>query len=399
MADPLSPRIPIVMFHSVGVCLPNWKWQAMTIPYEMFEKQVHLLKSHGYHCRTLTDLPDISASPAKVQQPEVILTFDDGYLDNWVFAYPILKRMGWQGTIYVNPEFIDPSETPRPTLEDVWAGTCAIADLQSHGFLNRAELRLLQESGVMEIASHSMSHTWFPTGPEIQGFHNPHQNRPWLGWNAQPHRKFAYLVEDQSEFVPFGTPIYANGRSLGIRRFFPDSEATVNCVDFVKEQGGKLFFDRPDWKDELTRIAATTPTSGRYETDAEMTARYRYEICESRNILADITGHSINHFCWPGGAYCDQSWNIATEENFQTITVTSGDRIRWSESDPRFVRRIGCGRFVAMRKNRYRTDDPAFLLMACEIERGRKDVALPLRIKKLLLAARHGFKASVIKLP
>ncbi len=399
MPETISPAIPIVMYHSVGVSLPGWKWQAMTIPFEMFERQVHILKSNGYKCRPLADLPGLFDRATTGKDPEIILTFDDGYLDNWVFAYPILKRMGWQGTIYVNPEFIDPSETPRPTLEDVWAGRCSMNDLKVHGFLNRSELRSLQASGVMEIASHSMSHTWHWTGPEIVGFHNPHQDRPWLGWNARPERKFAYLSEDQREFTPWGSPIYANGRSLGVRRFFPDPVTANTCIEYVKSKGGKSFFQHKGWREELAAVADRSPTTGRYETEAELIDRFRYEICESRRILAEITGQPVNHFCWPGGAYCQKSWQIADDEAYRTITVASHDSVHWQEPDPRFVRRIGCGLFVALRRKRYRTNDPNFLLLECEYLRGCQEALWSMRWKKFLLAARHGFKASVIKLP
>ena len=40
---------------------------------------------------------------------DIVLTFDDGYLDNWVFAYPLLEKYNLRGTIFVNPEFVDPS--------------------------------------------------------------------------------------------------------------------------------------------------------------------------------------------------------------------------------------------------------------------------------------------------
>ncbi len=110
---------------------------------------------------------------------------------------------------------------PAPHWRTCGPAVCALEDLQWHGFLNRAELRLLQESGVMVIGSHSMTHTWYPTGPEVIDSHRPDLDTPWLAWNARPERKYAYLPENQSAFVPFDTPIHQHGRSLGIRRYFP----------------------------------------------------------------------------------------------------------------------------------------------------------------------------------
>ena len=349
------PRVPVIMYHSVGRILPGWIWSDLTTKMEFFEKQVKLLKKNGFQSISLDDFRNRQESGTAGKKREVVLTFDDGYLDNWVCAYPILKREGWRGTIYVNPDFIDPGEEPRPTLEDVWSGKCSLDDLTLHGFLNRAELRQLQESGVMVIASHSMTHTWYPTGPEIVDNHRPDLSTPWLAWNARPERKFAYLTEDQSDFVPFGSPIHAHGRSLGIRRYFPGEP------------------------------------EGRYETDEEMKDRFRAEIFDSREILEDIIGAPVTHFCFPGGAYCQDSWAVAEEAGYTTTCVTRKDHLRWSDGDPRLVRRIGCSDSVTFLGKRYPTDDPAFLLLACEIELGTNWKKWPLRLRKLATGARSGF--------
>ncbi len=343
------------MYHSVGPSVPDWIWNTLTIDVELFEKQLLALKRSGYRSISLDELRDIQANGTAGSDRVVALTFDDGYLDNWVAAYPLLKREGWQGTIYVNPDFIDPGEEPRPTLEDVWAGRCSLDDLQWHGFLNRAELKLLQESGVMVIASHSMTHTWYPTGPEVVDSHRPDLTTPWLAWNARPERKFAYLTEDQTEFVPFGTPIHRHGRALGIRRFFPDA------------------------------------ADGRYETDEEMQDRFRHEIFESRRILQELTDSEVAHFCWPGGAYCDESWPLAEEAGYTTICVARKDLSRWQSDDPRLVRRIGCANIVTTVGGAYWTRDPMLLLLACEVELGHSWKRWPMRLRKLAAAARAGF--------
>ena len=37
-----------------------------------------------------------------------MITFDDGYKDNWIFSFLLLKKYGFKSTIWINPEFIDP---------------------------------------------------------------------------------------------------------------------------------------------------------------------------------------------------------------------------------------------------------------------------------------------------
>ena len=298
-----------------------------------------------------------------------MLTFDDGYLDNWVFAYPLLKREGWRGTVYVNPDFIDPGETPRPNLEDVWSGRCAREDLQVHGFLNRAELRILHESGVLEIGSHSMSHTSYPVSSEIVDYHRPRLDTPWMSWNARPDRKFAYLQEDQAEFVPWGHPVHAHGRSLGVRRYLPDPHLAEVTTAVVAESGPG-FFAQADWRKRLDAVAAPLAEQGRYESDEEMVARFEREILEAKTILEELLGAQVDHFCWPGGAYDEDSWPVIEKAGHRTICIARKDQARWQSEDPRFVRRIGCSNEITFQGRRYRTDDPVFLLLACETELG-----------------------------
>ena len=352
------PRTPVLMYHSVGRPPADWIWKNLTSGPELFERQISLLQRHDYNCITLDDLRENQEAGTDGRRREVVLTFDDGYLDNWVVVYPMLKRAGWRGAIYVNPEFIDPSEEPRPTLEDYWAGRCRLEDLPPPGFLNRAELRLMQQSGVMTIASHSMTHTWYAVGPDIIDRHRPDRRTPWLAWNARPDRKFAYLTEDQSDFIPFDTPIYEHGRSLGIRRYFPDNDG------------------------------------GRHETDAEMTERFRYEILDAKRILEDIVGTEVAHFAWPGGAYCDESWAVADAAGFSTICVGSRDAVRGGSKDPRLVTRIGCGKLVSSVGGRYETEDPRILLLQCEVTLGRTLPNWELRGRKFMVAARAGFRAT-----
>ena len=47
------------------------------------------------------------------------ITFDDGYADNWVYAYPILKKHGHRAAIWLSTDFVDPRREPRATCPGV----------------------------------------------------------------------------------------------------------------------------------------------------------------------------------------------------------------------------------------------------------------------------------------
>ena len=376
-------RLPVVMYHTIGDPDPGWLWAGLACPLALFQGHMERLNARGFRPATLDDVHDRQAAGTIDATRLAVLTFDDGYLDNWVHAYPLMKRAGWKGIVYVNPDFIEPGDTPRPTLEDVWSGKLAARDLQYRGFLNWAEVELLDRSGVLAIGSHSMSHTWFPVGPEMVDFHRPGSAAPWLAWNARPDRKPYYLNEDQSGFVPWGAAIHSHGRSLGVRRWFPDPDIDPALVAHVAAHGGAGFFGRPDWRRELEAVAqAADGGRGRFETDQEMRERFVDEIEGASRILADRLGHPVTHFCWPGGAYCDASWDVAAAAGFRTLTVKRTDLPRWDSDDPRIVRRISDLRQYSFRGSVHRAHDPNLLVDACDVELGRPGARMLMRLRK-----------------
>lgn len=381
-------HIPVVMYHSVGNVDPDWLWDDLTMPHALFAAQLERLSARRYRPMTLDELHDRRVAGETVGDRRVVLTFDDGYLDNWVFVYPLLKRAGWRGLVYVNPEFVDPGIEPRPNLEDVWAGRCHACDLPTRGFLNWAELEIMDRSGILQVGCHSMSHTWYPCGPEIVDFHRPGLSTPWLAWNARPDRKSFYLSEDQTGFVPFGTPIHRNGRSLGVRRYFPDPAQAEAAVAHVATRGGAAYFDSERWREELLAVVtAAGGGKGRHETDEEMLGRYRYEIEEARRVLEQHLSRPILHFCWPGGAYNDTSWDIAEKTGFRTITVKRSDAKRWWDPSAQLVRRIANHQHYSLLGKRRATNDPEMLVLACEVALGRRGARMALVARKALNAA------------
>jgi len=339
--------IPVLMYHSVGRVLPDWQWSLLTVPWTTFEDHLHWLARRGYRSVDLGEVYDHVSGQKPLAGPCVALTFDDGYVDNWTFAAPLLARYGMRGTVCVTAEFVDPRAVVRPTLDDVWAGRARLDDLETRGFMSWDELARVSESGVLSVQSHATTHTWYPTGPEVVDFHHPGDGHYWLDWNAYPESKPFYLEDPFATRVPWGAPVYKHAKSLECVRFFPDEGETLHLQRVVADAGGERFFSEARWRETLTRALQAYRDRhgqrGRLEESAERHARLRVELAGARETIETRLSRPVAHLFWPGGGYSAESLEMALEV-YRSVTLSGADRWRLHNrpgEDPRRVSRRG----------------------------------------------------------
>jgi len=316
--------VPAIMYHSIGIPNKNWQWNYLTCPYEIFESHLRWMKKKGFHTISLQHLYDYMKEAVNLPKNSFVLTFDDGYLDNWVFAYPLLKKYGFKGTIYVNPEFTDPRNIIRKNLEDVWKGEVRIDKFETIGYLSWREMKEMEDEGVMDIQSHTMSHTWYPTSNRIIDFRHPGDPYIWMTWNDNPAKK-PYLQFDNEELVNYGEPVCEYGRAIGTMRYFLDENLKEFMINYVKEKGGKDFFSFKNWRDELFEVARKHKEENRlnerYETEEEYEERVYYELHKSKEIIEDRLDKEVKFLCWPGGAVTDKALKMASDIGYVSSTA------------------------------------------------------------------------------
>jgi peptidoglycan/xylan/chitin deacetylase (PgdA/CDA1 family) len=101
-------KVPILMYHYVSVS--PWKTDKIRIglstPPYVFEKQMELLFQNGYTSISLDDLYNAFAGRFTLPPKPIILTFDDGYVDFYQYAYPILKKYHMTGINFIITGFV-----------------------------------------------------------------------------------------------------------------------------------------------------------------------------------------------------------------------------------------------------------------------------------------------------
>ncbi|HXV14007.1 MAG TPA: polysaccharide deacetylase family protein, partial [Candidatus Krumholzibacteria bacterium] len=320
--------IPVLMYHSIGRVLADWHWAVLTLPAPTFEDHLRALARGGFTTVGLPELFEYMSGRRTLPERTVVLTLDDGYVDNWTYAVPLLRRYGFCATVLVTPEFVDPRDLLRPTLEDVWAGRGSETDLEVRGFMTWRELAAAAADGALSVESHALTHTWYPTSADVVDFHHPGDAHYWLDWNAAPAEKPFYLQHLGESRVAWGTPVYRHAKSLAARAYHPDPGEGAYLMTRAAEAGGERLFARSDWRDVLNRalsdFRADHGVRGEPESDRERRARFERELAGSKQAIEARLGKPVRHLVWPGGGYCDESMDMA---------LTIYDSVTWSGVD------------------------------------------------------------------
>lgn len=89
----------VLMYHGI---LDNDKRAGnYVITLDMFENDLKYLKNAGYETIVTKDLVDYVNKGTPLPDKAVIITFDDGYYNNYSYAYPLLKKYGMKGVLSV----------------------------------------------------------------------------------------------------------------------------------------------------------------------------------------------------------------------------------------------------------------------------------------------------------
>lgn len=97
-----AKEIPILTYHHLLKKNENklFRNNYAVLSVEVFEKQMRYLYDNGYSTVTLEELEKFIDGKIHLPQKSVVITFDDGYLSNYLYAYPILKKYGFNATIF-----------------------------------------------------------------------------------------------------------------------------------------------------------------------------------------------------------------------------------------------------------------------------------------------------------
>ncbi|GAB4558787.1 MAG: hypothetical protein Kow0047_04200 [Anaerolineae bacterium] len=164
LASPLEPaptpdgqlriaRVPILMYHYISAPPADAdKYRRdLSVTPELFESHLRYLRDAGYTSISLAELLDHLMTGAPLPERPIILTFDDGYADQYQNAFPLLVAYGFKAAFFVITDFVT-QERPE--------------------YMTWPQLQEMAAAG-MEIGSHSRDH------PDLRG-----RSVDYLVWQA-----------------------------------------------------------------------------------------------------------------------------------------------------------------------------------------------------------------------
>jgi peptidoglycan/xylan/chitin deacetylase (PgdA/CDA1 family) len=155
----MKRSVLVLTYHHVN----DHEGALVTVSPRIFEQQIAALAERGYTFLTADDFAAIIRGGREAPRRPVLITFDDGYLDTWLHAYPVLKRFGARACLFLVTSWVaDRSDRREPGVfipdhEDTTAA------LTRHGAeaecaLTWGEVEAMARDGVMDVQSHTQTH-------------------------------------------------------------------------------------------------------------------------------------------------------------------------------------------------------------------------------------------------
>jgi len=277
--DLLSGRFPaFVLGGGVGALLPVFHFHEVT--RDDLEPKLRHLAENGYRSVTAEEIAAYVRGDLKLRERAVALCFDDAWKSLSSVAAPLLKQHGLTAIAYAIPARLTEDGLGSPLV--TWS-----------------ELVALHASGVVDVQSHTYSHSMVFTTAQVVDFirpgyiDTPYLNRPQL--TPPPALEFVTPAD-------LGAPLYpVRSRMSDAPRALISRDIHDRCVELVRRGGGADFFARRGWQAQLRSVAA--PASRPPDESSEEQARaLEDELARSRVILNDrLKTQSVRHICLPWG--------------------------------------------------------------------------------------------------
>lgn len=137
-------KIPVLLYHNFVNNVPDKdpdNFNYINTP-QSFEENIKTILRNGYTIISMEELNEANNFKIKLPSKPILITFDDGYYSNYEYIYPILKKYNVKVSIFITTDKVG-------------------KEIDGIKYLGWNECLEMQESGLVEIFSHSKRHVFY----------------------------------------------------------------------------------------------------------------------------------------------------------------------------------------------------------------------------------------------
>lgn len=213
----------------------------------------------------------------KLPKNSILITFDDGYKNNYTLAFPILKKYNMKATIFLNTKFIEKDDA----------------------YLNWAEIREMYESGLVDFQLHTHSHQLTIKNIDVLGFYDE-ESSPYFKRESYSLFFDGNYDEKRDAGKLNGLPVFKLRSKISIPGYKAKKDFVEKYRNIVEPQENNM--SKKEKKEFLNKLFKERRDEFFDKiSEEQFKETVKFEILENKKIISEKLGKIPDCLAYPWG--------------------------------------------------------------------------------------------------